>query len=604
MIMEFQSFLSRVCTRALLTVISFQLLVGTQLAAAQTAPAQTAPVPANGNTTLSRSANGTPVVNIATPNSAGVSHNTFNSYNVGAGGLILNNSSANAIATIGGGTAANANLAAGKAVSLILNEVVAPNAGSLLAGYQEILGPSAELVIANPWGVTCNGCGFVNTPRVTLTTGVPNLTSGGALGGFTITGGQIAIGANGLDASRQSALDLLARSSSVGGNVIAGSQANGISGDLQLLAGTNHFDYATRTGTGIAAGSAAPQFAIDSSVLGGMYADRIRLLVTEQGAGVRGAGNLAALADDLTINAADGRIELRGAVSAPRDFNVTGTDIQVALPDSNTYLFGGRDLGLTASRNLELDKGSIGAQRNLSFNAGTTLSDLGGANDLRFSASPGGGVSAAAGGALALSGGYWAAPRLSFSGDSVTLSALNTLYGSGPAGSAVLITTPGLLSITGGKLYSSSDTNLSASRLEVDSTSVVAATGALTATVGRCSNGKKDNSGVLQGDTEKQTASSTTPATTTAFHNTASGTIAANNGLSIGESGAAGAMGSTLANDGTIAGGSINVSTTDTANTNAIQAGQTLNLGSRTVENSGKNAVLIGSTDANGCVFF
>src|SRR3569833_3133629 len=199
MIMEFQSFLSRVCTRALLTVISFQLLVGTQLAAAQAVPAQTAPVPANGNTTLSRSANGTPVLNIAAPNSAGVSHNTFNSYNVGTGGLILNNSSVNAISVIGGGAAANANLAGGKAASLILNEVVAPNSGSLLAGYQEILGPSAELVIANPWGVTCNGCGFVNTPRVTLTTGVPNLTSGGALGGFTITGGQLAFGANGLD---------------------------------------------------------------------------------------------------------------------------------------------------------------------------------------------------------------------------------------------------------------------------------------------------------------------------------------------------------------------------------------------------------------------
>ncbi|MDY7568963.1 hypothetical protein RGV32_03770 [Pseudomonas sp. CCC4.1] len=27
--------------------------------------------------------------------------------------------------------------------------------------------------MANPYGITCNGCGFINTPNVTLTTGKP-----------------------------------------------------------------------------------------------------------------------------------------------------------------------------------------------------------------------------------------------------------------------------------------------------------------------------------------------------------------------------------------------------------------------------------------------
>src|ERR1700761_8836980 len=212
--------------RAILGVTLFQLAVGTQLAVAQTAP-----VPANSQTTIGQSANGTPVVNIATPNSAGVSHNFYNSYNVGSGGLILNNSSVNALSQLGGGTPGNPNLANHASASLILNEVSAPNSGSLLAGYQEILGPSAELVIANPWGITCNGCGFLNTPRVTLTTGSPTLDARGALAGFTITGGQIAIGANGLDATRQNVLDLLARSISVAGNVLVGNPSQSVSGD-------------------------------------------------------------------------------------------------------------------------------------------------------------------------------------------------------------------------------------------------------------------------------------------------------------------------------------------------------------------------------------
>src|SRR5690606_38376979 len=117
---------------------------------------------------------------------------------------------------------------------------------------------------------TCDGCGFVNTPRVTLTTGRPIL-SGGGLAGFTITGGQLAVTGAGLDASRQAALDLLARRITIDGDVFVGGAEESLIGDLRVFGGAHEFDYANRSGSALAGEGAAPQFAIDSSALGGMY---------------------------------------------------------------------------------------------------------------------------------------------------------------------------------------------------------------------------------------------------------------------------------------------------------------------------------------------
>lgn len=99
------SAIARFIARTLLGIVCFQLAIGTQLAVAQTAP--TVPAPADSHTGVTTSANGVPVINIATPNNAGVSHNRFDTYDVDKNGLILNNSAANAVSMIGGATSAN-----------------------------------------------------------------------------------------------------------------------------------------------------------------------------------------------------------------------------------------------------------------------------------------------------------------------------------------------------------------------------------------------------------------------------------------------------------------------------------------------------------------
>ncbi|KAA5621345.1 filamentous hemagglutinin N-terminal domain-containing protein, partial [Pseudomonas aeruginosa] len=82
-----------------------------------------------------------------------------------------------------GNIARNNNLTAGSA-SVILNEVTSKNASSL-KGFIEVNGQKADVVIANPNGITCSGCSFVNTNKAILTTGKVNMTDDGAIGSYT-----------------------------------------------------------------------------------------------------------------------------------------------------------------------------------------------------------------------------------------------------------------------------------------------------------------------------------------------------------------------------------------------------------------------------------
>ncbi|MCC8688041.1 two-partner secretion domain-containing protein [Xanthomonas campestris] len=270
--------------------------------------AQVAPTPNPGGQQPGQqvAANGVPVVDIVAPNARGISHNRYSNFNVGPNGLILNNSAQISKTELGGYVAGNNNLQRSGAASLILNEVT--SASSRLQGYTEIAGAKAQLVIANPNGISCDGCGFLNASRVTLTTGAPNLGSDGALNGFTVTGGALSIGSNGLDAFNVDRLDLLSRQLSVGGSIWTK--------ELVATAGTGRINYDgmlldVLPGTD----GGAPVIGIDVAQLGGMYADRIRLIATEAGVGVVSRGTLAAQSGDLQIDGA-GQVSLRGTTVA------------------------------------------------------------------------------------------------------------------------------------------------------------------------------------------------------------------------------------------------------------------------------------------------
>ncbi|NMW25988.1 filamentous hemagglutinin N-terminal domain-containing protein, partial [Rhodanobacter denitrificans] len=160
------------------------------------------PVRGDGSTSTStiQAPNGVPLVNIAAPNAAGLSHNRYQQFDVTSQGLILNNSGAISNTQLAGYVAGNPNLSNGSSARLILNEVTS-TAPSRLGGAIEVAGHAADVVVANPNGIDCTGCSFINTPHVTLATGTPLLDASGALSGYRVTGGRLTVSGAGLGAS-------------------------------------------------------------------------------------------------------------------------------------------------------------------------------------------------------------------------------------------------------------------------------------------------------------------------------------------------------------------------------------------------------------------
>ncbi|WP_408005491.1 two-partner secretion domain-containing protein [Pseudomonas huanghezhanensis] len=311
-------------------------------------------------TSLNQAGNGVPIVNIAAPNASGLSHNQYQQYNVDAQGVILNNATARTQNTqLGGIIVGNPNFT-GTAASTILNEVVGANA-SQLKGYTEVAGQSARVIVANPYGISCNGCGFINTPRVTLTTGKPVLDNG-QLQRFQVDGGSISIDGSGVNADNVDQFELITRAAQINAQINAK--------QLTIVAGRNDVDAQTLSATARADdGSSKPVLAIDSSALGGMYAGAIKLVGTEAGVGVRLAGNLAASAGDIQIDA-NGQLNMT-QVSAAGAVNVKAVSLDAAGP-----VYAGTSLSVNTTGDV-INRQSIAARDGVVLSSGGQLTNPG-----------------------------------------------------------------------------------------------------------------------------------------------------------------------------------------------------------------------------------
>ncbi|MFH7109911.1 hemagglutinin repeat-containing protein [Achromobacter xylosoxidans] len=255
---------------------------------------------------------GVPVVNIAPPSAGGVSNNRYTQFNVGPSGVVLNNSGGASPSQLAGQVDGNPMLG-NRHAGTILNQVTAPNPSQLL-GALEVAGNRANVIVANPAGITCNGCGFLNADRATLTTGKPRVGPDGGIG-FDVTGGRLAVEGQGLNGMNLSQVDLIARTLEIN----AGIWAN----RLNVTAGASRVDYGSGAVSAQAGDGPAPSVALDTAALGGMYANSIRLIGTEAGVGVNIGGNLAALTGALSVDVnGDVRIQPSGHMQAATDLAV------------------------------------------------------------------------------------------------------------------------------------------------------------------------------------------------------------------------------------------------------------------------------------------
>lgn len=218
------------------------------------------------------SVNGTSVIDIVPPSASGLSHNQYESFNVGNSGAVLNNATSAGHSQLAGQLSANQKLN-GQAANIILNEVISRNP-SLLLGKQEVFGMAADYILANPNGITCNSCGFINTNRTSLVVGNPLVDQGILQGfdtrnntnlleigkGYTIVGGP---------------LDLIAPRINILGVVDSREDINILLGQNEISADGRILKSASYIGS-----------AYDSKIFGGMSANRIRIINTAEGNGV------------------------------------------------------------------------------------------------------------------------------------------------------------------------------------------------------------------------------------------------------------------------------------------------------------------------------
>mgnify|MGYP000475522634 CR=1 FL=1 len=314
---------------------------------------------------VEETANSIPLVNITAPSSGGVSRNEYETFNVPDKGAILNNSYTLSKTELAGYVQGNNNMAE-RPAKIIVNEVTGAGSTSM-DGFLEVAGNRADVVIANPNGITVNGGGFINTGKAFLTTGKPVYDGEDHLQRFDITGGDILIEGKGLGGKETESLAILSRAVKINAGIWAK--------DLHITTGANTVDAKTLEASAIEGKGGRPAFALDTAAIGGMYAGRITLVGTEKGLGVNNSGTWSA--EDNLILDWNGDLKNSGTI-----YSKGNTDLRASRLENDKTIAAERNLSAAAKENIH-NQGKLLAGENMGIYAGKTLDNAGHAMESR-----------------------------------------------------------------------------------------------------------------------------------------------------------------------------------------------------------------------------
>ena len=291
--------------------VSLSLLLGTMPALANE-PSIIADPSASNRPDILKAPNETLIINITNPDSKGVSINEYSRFNTPTTGTILNNSNKNIDTKIAGQIDANYRL--NKEASLIINKVNSAEKSSL-KGNLEVAGSRADVVIANPNGISVDGLNMINSRSLTLTTGNINKLSPKEI--ELISNNSIDIVGDGLNDKSSDYTNVISNAVNLNSNIHA-NELN-IIGE-KAVASSNGKLY-----NDVKAKNQENSFSLDSSALGGMYANKIKLVGTSNGVGVNNNG-LVIANNNIEISL-DGDIVNTGAIASNKDANIKAKTI-------------------------------------------------------------------------------------------------------------------------------------------------------------------------------------------------------------------------------------------------------------------------------------